>query len=104
MDDVDFMLCKRPSFYWRICWLVFTPLVLIILFAYNIYDKIWGTGLVKYNGNVDYPTVAHAIGGVILGVGLIQIPLWMVVSLIKNGQVRYFKIVYNIMLFLLRLI
>ena len=35
-DDLEFMLGKRPSAYWKICWGVITPVLLIAIFIYSI--------------------------------------------------------------------
>lgn len=32
--DVEFMLKRRLGLYWRVCWGVVTPLVLIVIFIY----------------------------------------------------------------------
>lgn len=36
LDDVEFMLNRRPSIYWRLCWGLFTPVLLAIILVYNI--------------------------------------------------------------------
>lgn len=37
-DDVEFMLNRRPSLYWKICWGLVTPVFMIIIFLYSIFS------------------------------------------------------------------
>lgn len=34
INDMEFMLGKRLGFYWRSCWLVITPLLMIVILIY----------------------------------------------------------------------
>lgn len=51
--DIEFMLKRKVGIYWRICWGLLTPVLLIIIFAYFL---ITLTKL-QYAGH-DYPTIA----------------------------------------------
>lgn len=33
--DIEFMINHKPGLYWRLCWGVFTPLLMIIILAYT---------------------------------------------------------------------
>lgn len=55
LDDIEFMLHMRPSFYWRICWAIVTPLFLIGIFLYWIVNF---TPLM-YSDTLSYPPSAH---------------------------------------------
>lgn len=35
-NDVEFMIQRRPGWYWRVCWLVITPLFMIFVFIYSM--------------------------------------------------------------------
>lgn len=37
-------------------------------------------------GGIPYPTSAHVAGSILLAFGVLQIPLWMLVALIKNRR------------------
>lgn len=54
MDDIEFMVGQRPSFYWRFCWCYLTPLS---LFTILIYFLISMTPLM-YNDEY-YPSSAY---------------------------------------------
>jgi solute carrier family 6 amino acid transporter-like protein 5/7/9/14 len=54
LDDVEFMLGKRPTVYWRLCWTLVTPLLLIAIFVYTVINL---TPLTY--GGVSYPDSAH---------------------------------------------
>lgn len=36
LNDMEFMLGKRMSVYWRLCWLLITPLFMIVILVYTI--------------------------------------------------------------------
>lgn len=55
LDDVEFMLQRRPSVYWRICWAIITPLLLAGILIYTLVNLTPLT-----HGNVPYPPSAHS--------------------------------------------
>ncbi|EFN62066.1 Uncharacterized sodium-dependent transporter CG3252 [Camponotus floridanus] len=79
MDDIEFMIGRRPSFYWRFCWCYLTPLS---LFTILIYFLINITPL-TYNDEY-YPTPAYAAGWTLLGLGVLPLPLGMILVGIRN--------------------
>lgn len=79
MDDIEFMLQKQPSIYWRLCWFLITPMILIIIFVYTVVMM----KALTY-GSIPYPTSAHIAGSMLLAFGVLQIPFWMLIALIKN--------------------
>ncbi|KAH0947338.1 hypothetical protein HN011_003803 [Eciton burchellii] len=81
LDDVTFMLDRRPSVYWRICWLIVTPLILITIFVYTV-----ATLLPVTYGGTPLPASAHAAGWTLLCIGTLQIPLWMLITMLKNRK------------------
>lgn len=54
-DDVEFMTKQKVSFYWRICWAVITPLLLLFIFVYSLAEL----KTLKYAG-MDYPQSANS--------------------------------------------
>ncbi|XP_073829598.1 sodium-dependent nutrient amino acid transporter 1-like [Musca autumnalis] len=81
-DDVEFMSRMRVSFYWRICWAVITPLLLLFIFVYSMAEL----KTLQYAG-MDYPEAANIAGWVLLGIGFIQFPLWFIWTTSSNCNV-----------------
>ncbi|XP_015434041.1 PREDICTED: sodium-dependent nutrient amino acid transporter 1-like [Dufourea novaeangliae] len=79
LDDVEFMTGHRPSFYWRLCWGFATPLALFTILVYFLSEL---TPLV-YNDEY-YPTSAYAAGWILLVLGVIQLPVWMIINKLQN--------------------
>lgn len=90
LDDVEFMLHQEPSIYWRLCWFIITPFTLITIFLYTV---IMMQPLTY--GGVEYPTSAHVAGYMLLALGVLQIPLWMSVALIKNRRLPTSQMIYK---------
>ncbi|XP_015590863.1 sodium-dependent nutrient amino acid transporter 1 isoform X1 [Cephus cinctus] len=79
LDDVEFMLEKRPSVYWRICWGFVTPLLLAAILIYTIARL---TPLTY--GGVMYPSSAYAAGWTLFAFGVLQIPFWMIYTILTK--------------------
>lgn len=56
LDDIEFMIKKRPSIYWRLCWGVITPVLLALIFVYSLIDR----KPLEY-GHILYPDSAYGI-------------------------------------------
>lgn len=56
LDDAEFMLGNRPSFYWRFCWYFLTPLTLLSILIYFLCEL----KPIMYNDEY-YPTSAYGI-------------------------------------------
>ncbi|XP_035705905.1 sodium-dependent nutrient amino acid transporter 1 isoform X1 [Folsomia candida] len=68
--DIQFMLNRKISLYWQICW-VCTPVILLVAL---IYDLATGESL-KYN-NEPYPKIAIICGWLLVVVALSMLPLF----------------------------
>ncbi|KAK2587415.1 hypothetical protein KPH14_003129 [Odynerus spinipes] len=79
MEDVEFMLDTKPTIFWRICWFVITPVILIAIFLYTVATL----SPLVYAGRT-FPSVAHAAGVIILCIGVLQIPIWMLLAMLRN--------------------
>ncbi|XP_053988541.1 sodium-dependent nutrient amino acid transporter 1-like [Hylaeus volcanicus] len=79
LDDVEFMIGNRPSFYWRFCWGFLTPLALFSILIYFLSELTPLT----YNGEY-YPTSAYVAGWLLLVLGVIQFPIWIIVTRMQN--------------------
>jgi len=47
LNDVEFMLKRRLSMFWRVCWSVLTPGIILVIFFYTFANL----ELLKYNKN-----------------------------------------------------
>ncbi|TMW48588.1 hypothetical protein DOY81_006326 [Sarcophaga bullata] len=76
--DAEFMMGRKVGPYWRWCWAVVTPLIMtaILIYFLSTYTPL------TYNGII-YPTWAYAIGWTITCFGVMQLPLWIVVGVIR---------------------
>ena len=70
-NDVEFMLNRKVTLYWRLCWGVVTPCLLIVIFVYNMISLQSPT-----YGRLHFPDGYLAAGWNIYIVGLLQLPLW----------------------------
>ncbi|XP_033366390.1 sodium-dependent nutrient amino acid transporter 1-like [Bombus vosnesenskii] len=86
LDDIEFMLDRKASSYWRICWFLLTPLILILIFFYTVVTL----SPLTYGGR-EYPATAHAAGTVILCFSILQIPFWMIVEMLRNRNLPLLK-------------
>ncbi|XP_012538363.1 sodium-dependent nutrient amino acid transporter 1 isoform X2 [Monomorium pharaonis] len=84
MDDVEFMVGRRPFFYWRFCWCYLTPLFLFTILIYFLIDM---TPLM-YN-NEYYPTSAYAVGWTLLALGILPFPLGIIIVGFRNRNKAY---------------
>ncbi|XP_011189045.2 sodium-dependent nutrient amino acid transporter 1 isoform X1 [Zeugodacus cucurbitae] len=77
--DIEFMIGHRVGNYWRWCWALITPgiMTLILIYFYATYQSL------TYN-NVHYPNWAYALGWTITALGVLQVPIWAVVAIIRQ--------------------
>ncbi|XP_047349944.1 sodium-dependent nutrient amino acid transporter 1-like isoform X1 [Vespa velutina] len=79
IDDIEFMCGTRPSFYWRFCWGILTPISLLVILIYFLISMTPLT----YNDEY-YPDAAYAAGWILLIFGSAQLPIWMIIAIINN--------------------
>ncbi|KAL7743728.1 hypothetical protein ACLKA6_016789 [Drosophila palustris] len=70
-DDIEFMSNKKVSFYWRICWFFFTPVMMIVIFIYSMIT----IQPIKYSESY-FPLSGDIAGWLLFAVGAAQFPLW----------------------------
>ncbi|XP_047995406.1 sodium-dependent nutrient amino acid transporter 1-like [Leguminivora glycinivorella] len=73
--DIEFMLGLKTSVYWRWCWGIIAPAMMIIVFIYALVTNNFG-------GDA-FPDVAIAMGFVILALGILLIPIFIAVTMFK---------------------
>ncbi|XP_029647898.2 sodium- and chloride-dependent glycine transporter 1-like [Octopus sinensis] len=79
-DDIEMMLGKKPSVYWRICWCFVTPFILFVV----IVSKAIQYKVVTLHSYV-YPRWAQTIGWLIVIIPLVIIPVYFVVKHCQSG-------------------
>nr|XP_031829548.1 sodium-dependent nutrient amino acid transporter 1-like isoform X2 [Nomia melanderi] len=79
VDDVEYMLRRRPSMYWRLCWAVITPVLLAVILVYTLVTLT----PVTYSG-ISYPKSAHAAGWTLCVFGALQVPFWFIYTVMSN--------------------
>ncbi|XP_054719729.1 sodium-dependent nutrient amino acid transporter 1-like [Uloborus diversus] len=75
--DVEFMLERPPGIFWKFTWAVTAPLALTVIF-------IFGVAKEQSSGDSAVPQWATAIGWFLAAFALIQIPLWIIVTVWKD--------------------
>ncbi|XP_032683174.1 sodium-dependent nutrient amino acid transporter 1-like isoform X3 [Odontomachus brunneus] len=93
LDDVEYMLQRRPSVYWRICWAIITPLLLAGILIYTIINL----KPLTYS-NVPYPSSAHIVGWTLFTFGVLQVPFWMLYTILSKrnlGLPEMFKAAFS---------
>lgn len=80
-SDIEFMVGRKLSAYWRLCWGIITPVLMISILAYAIVTMKPETYQDK-----PFPTSAYAAGWVLFGFGVIQFPIWALVAVFKRRE------------------
>lgn len=91
-DDIVDMLrlcppwCVTMLLYFKACWILFTPLLLLFILIY-IFVEMYNTPL--HYGPYEYPAWGKALGVCLGVVSCIQIPIWSVVAVVsESGTLR----------------
>ncbi|XP_076161698.1 sodium-dependent nutrient amino acid transporter 1 isoform X2 [Ptiloglossa arizonensis] len=79
LNDVEFMLGRKPSWYWRLCWAFVTPMLMIVILVYTIVTYVPPT----YD-SVPFPAYAYGIGWFLFGLGILVIVGSIVQKLIEK--------------------
>lgn len=78
--DLEYMLGFRPGLFWRICWMFISPVVLMVIFVYSLYQHT----PISVQNPKEYPEWSDGIGWCLALVSMIQIPIWALVVLYQN--------------------
>lgn len=81
------MLKKTVGVYWRVCWGLFTPTVLILVFFYFIATL----ERIDYEGK-PYPNLVLGFGWAVLGFGVIQPLLWWLHFLYRKRKLGFIEV------------
>ncbi|GAB1601992.1 sodium- and chloride-dependent glycine transporter 1-like [Argonauta hians] len=82
-EDLEMMLGRKPSLYWRICWTVITPLILA---AVMISKAIQYKTITLHD--YDYPRWAQIIGWLLIASPIVLMVLYIIVKYCKDGAFR----------------
>ncbi|XP_026725014.1 sodium-dependent nutrient amino acid transporter 1-like isoform X2 [Trichoplusia ni] len=77
--DIEFMLKIKNSFYWRICWSIITPVMMLTVFFYALIT----TEELLFGGTYEYPAAAYVAATILQYAGIILIPICIILSLWK---------------------
>lgn len=80
------MTSRKTSLYWRLCWAVFTPCIMIIIFIYMLVN----IKPLQYS-DLDFPDSATAAGWIFFAIGVIQFPLWAIWLLTRKGDLTLWE-------------
>ncbi|XP_063533973.1 sodium-dependent nutrient amino acid transporter 1-like [Cydia strobilella] len=69
--DVEFMLGKGTCFFWRWCWAILTPAMMIVVFIFALFNNTLDFG------DQPYPFAALACGYAMLIIGMLLVPLFI---------------------------
>ncbi|XP_075973529.1 sodium-dependent nutrient amino acid transporter 1-like [Anticarsia gemmatalis] len=76
--DIEFMLGIKTSMYWRLCWGVITPAMMITVFIY----ALLGFENVTV-GDYVFPTAGYVCGYLMLFIGIFFVPIGIILTLYK---------------------
>ncbi|XP_033102185.1 sodium- and chloride-dependent glycine transporter 1-like [Anneissia japonica] len=79
LDDIEAMVGFRPRIYWKACWMVVTPvlLVAIIVFTFVYYTPV------TYN-DYKYPAWAEVVGWILSCTSFVVIPIYAVFAISRE--------------------
>ncbi|KAI8423573.1 hypothetical protein MSG28_012664 [Choristoneura fumiferana] len=77
--DIEFMLGIKTSIYWRWCWGIITPLIMIVVFIYALVSS----DQLKFEDKL-YPTAGYVSGYLMLGIAIAFLPIFMGMVMHKN--------------------
>ncbi|XP_066249630.1 sodium-dependent nutrient amino acid transporter 1-like [Euwallacea similis] len=86
--DLQYMTGHKPGIYWRLCWGIIMPLLLVVIFIYFVATlKPLYYGIYK----LPYPDGILAFGWCILAVGVLQAILWIGYYLFWDTEIPIFS-------------
>lgn len=96
-QDTMFMTGRNPGLYWRICWGIVTPLLMIAILLYtfltyepltykdSLYpDSAYGKCFVSFFYFEVNLILFSAAGWTIAAFGILQLPLWCIFAIFKQ--------------------
>ncbi|XP_046382723.1 sodium-dependent nutrient amino acid transporter 1-like [Ischnura elegans] len=87
-QDINFVLNRKLNTYWRLCWGILTPVLLLTIFMYSVFNL----KPVTYGG-IEMPPIAHTMGWILMAFGAMQLPLWVAIEFYKQRGKPFSQIV-----------
>lgn len=85
-NDIEFMVGRKVSPYWRICWGIITPVLMIVILVYSMATM----EPLTYN-KVAYPASATGAGWILFAFGVLQFPIWVFIVMLKKKDESVFE-------------
>lgn len=85
--DIEFMLNRKTGLYWRVCWKIITPSIMIGIFGYFVVT--WKP--INYQDR-EYSSLMHAFGWTVSLLGLLQLPIWAIYAIMKQPNDSWRKV------------
>lgn len=82
-EDIQFMTGQITGIYWRICWGIVAPGLMLSVLIYTLIEF----KPLTYK-DVEYPYQAHVCGWTLLTFGLAQIPAWILYELLERKKIN----------------
>lgn len=86
MKDIEEMIGSKLYMHWWVCWTIITPLLLIAILIFNIYD----TTPLNY-GDYVLPDWAQTLGWLMAVVSVVVIPIFMIYEIAKSYKDPEYK-------------
>ncbi|CAH2261012.1 jg10790 [Pararge aegeria aegeria] len=85
--DIEFMLGITTSIYWRFCWGIITPAMMVVVFIYALlsFDNL------LFGGHYVYPTAGYVAGYMMLFVGVAFVPIFIGLTMYKNRSGNFLE-------------
>jgi len=77
-DNIKMMLGSYPSIWWKICWKVITPVVLLGILLFTMVNHT----PVTY-GKYEYPDWADSLGWLMAMASVVNIPIFAIIALVQ---------------------
>ncbi|XP_045448783.1 sodium-dependent nutrient amino acid transporter 1-like [Melitaea cinxia] len=77
--DIEYMSNRKTSIYWRCCWGLITPALMITVFIYALSSF----GALVFGDGYIYPTMGYVAGYLILCGGIVLVPIFMFATIYK---------------------
>lgn len=81
-NDIEFMLNRKPTLYWRLTWGMITPGILIVVFIYALSTA----ERLLYKDTYEYPDSAIICGWILAAFGVLQVPIWGAIAISKQDE------------------
>lgn len=81
-EDIEMMIGHKPNYYWTICWMALSPLMMLFIFIFTIMDNVPAS----YSTYI-FPDWVNGIGWILVVVPVLLVPIFAIhaIGLHQNG-------------------